>query len=198
MATSGYIFNERPPIGLLVAQAVGITASTFLFGQNAAISYMFVPAVLQAPAPLAVRQWKKVFDIGYANGPVLALISGAAFAFVAYKQDPSSLPFRFNVAAAVLVPSTVPFTFAFMVPTNTKLDEKLDSFAGTALTDKEAEAGVAKEETTHALLDKWATLNLARAGIIGVASILGVWAAVDKREAVSSSFKLASGANRMG
>lgn len=33
MATAGYFFIERPPAGLLVAQALGITASTYLFGQ---------------------------------------------------------------------------------------------------------------------------------------------------------------------
>lgn len=33
MATAGYLFNERPPAGFLIAQAVGITAGTYLLGQ---------------------------------------------------------------------------------------------------------------------------------------------------------------------
>jgi hypothetical protein len=33
MATAGYLFNERPPAGMLIAQAIGITASTYLLGK---------------------------------------------------------------------------------------------------------------------------------------------------------------------
>ena len=33
MAPASYLFDERPPAGLLIAQAVGITASTYLLGQ---------------------------------------------------------------------------------------------------------------------------------------------------------------------
>ena len=32
MASQGYFFNQKTPMGLVVAQAVGITASTFLLG----------------------------------------------------------------------------------------------------------------------------------------------------------------------
>lgn len=111
MATAGYLFNERPPAGLLVAQAVGITASTYLFGQtsthtialehqltrsiagqNAAMSYAFIPAILLAPAPLAARQWKKVYDMGQRAGPPLAISSGLALAYVAYNRILISAP----------------------------------------------------------------------------------------------------------
>lgn len=93
----------------------------------------------------------------------------------------------------------MPFTFAFIVPTNKKLFEKVDSLAATSLEDKAVEAGVAKEETVHALLDKWATLNLARALIVGVGAALAVWAALDKREAGGyESFSFTTGANRLG
>ena len=84
------------------------------------------------------------------------------------------------------------------MPTNNKLEDKVRSFAGTAVTDKAVEAGVAREETTHALIDKWGVLNLARAGIIAVVTGLGIWTVLDKREALTSHFKLASGANRLG
>jgi hypothetical protein len=32
MASQGYFFNQKTPVGLVVAQAVGITASTYLLG----------------------------------------------------------------------------------------------------------------------------------------------------------------------
>jgi len=34
MAAAGWLFNERPPTGILIAQAVGITASAYLFGNR--------------------------------------------------------------------------------------------------------------------------------------------------------------------
>ncbi|KAF2652003.1 hypothetical protein K491DRAFT_695991 [Lophiostoma macrostomum CBS 122681] len=170
--------SEKPPTSLLVAQAVGITASAYLFGNNACISYGSVPAILMAPAPLAVKQWAKVYDTGHKVGPALAVISALATAYVAYHQDPTSLPFKLNAAATVLVPSIIPFTFAFIVSTNKKLFAKEQSLAATALEDKAAEAGVSREETVHALIDKWATLNLARALLVGAGSVAAAAAVV--------------------
>jgi hypothetical protein len=70
--------------------------------------------------------------------------------------------------------------------------------ASASLEDKAVEAGVAEAETTHALIDKWATLNLARTVLLAAGSICATLAAVDKREVVSfSSVGLGTGANRM-
>jgi hypothetical protein len=86
-----------------------------------------------------------------------------------------------------------------MAPTNNKLHEKRRALAATSAEDKTAEVGVAQEETVHALLDKWATLNLARALIMGVGSALATWAAVSKLEIVGfGGVRLRSGANRLG
>jgi hypothetical protein len=114
-------------------------------------------------------------------------------------EDTKSLPFKLNLAATLLIPSIVPFTFAFMAPTNNKLIEKRDALAMVAAEDKTAEAGVAREETVHALLDKWAVLNLGRAMIVGLGSILAMWASLSKLEVVAfSEMGLKSGANRLG
>jgi hypothetical protein len=49
-----------------------------------------MPAILKAPAPLAVEQWKQVFNMGRAIGPILALLSSGCFAFVGYKRMSST------------------------------------------------------------------------------------------------------------
>lgn len=96
------------------------------------------------------------------------------------------------------MPSIIPFTLIFIAPTNNKLIEKMNSMAGASLEDKAVEKNVAKGETVHALIDKWATLNLARAVLIGAGAICAVVAAVDKREVFGfSGIGLRSGANRM-
>ncbi|KAH6633714.1 hypothetical protein C7974DRAFT_177096 [Boeremia exigua] len=193
------LFNQKTPPGLFIAQAVGITASGYLLGSNAGLSLNAVPAVMQAPAPLAAKQWFTLLINGGFYGRPLAIISGLASAYVAYNQDPSSLPFKLNVAAAILIPGIVPFTFAFIVPLNKKLEARMRQLESTSLEDKAVEAGVAEAETTHALIDRWGVLNLARAGLIAAGVLCTVVAALDKREVVGfSSVGLASGANRLG
>jgi hypothetical protein len=92
----------------------------------------------------------------------------------------------------------VPFTYAFIVPVNKKLIEKMNSLSSASLDDKAIEQGVAEGETTHALIDKWATLNVVRAMFLAVGTICATLAAVDKRETVAfGNIGLATGANRL-
>jgi len=53
MSGTGLFYHERVPVDVLVAQVVGITTSAFLNGATGAVSFMFVPSILEAPAPLA-------------------------------------------------------------------------------------------------------------------------------------------------
>jgi hypothetical protein len=97
----------------------------------------------------------------------------------------------------MLIPSIVPFTFAFIAPINNKLIEKKESMASASLEDKTVEQGLAEGETTHALIDKWATLNLARAIFLAAGALCTTIAAVDKKDTISfSHIGLTSGANR--
>jgi hypothetical protein len=108
-----------------------------------------------------------------------------------------SLAFKLNLAATILLPSIVPFTFVFIKPINDKLIEKMNSMSSTSLEDKAVEEGVAEGETTHALIDKWATLNLARAMFLAIGALCTTFAAVDKMGAVGfPDIGLSSGANR--
>lgn len=47
------------------------------------MSYILVPSVLEAPAPLAVKQWRKAFNIAKIVGPVMSVLSGGIFAYLA-------------------------------------------------------------------------------------------------------------------
>jgi hypothetical protein len=114
------------------------------------------------------------------------------------KEDRGSLAFKLNVAAALLLPSIAPFTIAFIKPVNDKLIEKMNSLSSASLGDEAVEKGVAEGETTHALLDKWATLNLVRAVFLVAGTLCATVAAVDKRENIAlRGVGLASGADRM-
>lgn len=147
---------------------------------------------------LAAKQWKLVEQRSRAIGVGVHVI-GALFGFLAYREKPSSSAFKYYVISAVSLLSTVPYTFAVMIPTQKKLQEKSESLASSSAGDAAAEAGVEKAETTHALLDQWATLNLGRVVLMTVGAVSALWANVDAVEYVGTQgIKLASGANRMG
>lgn len=192
------LLTERTPVSIVLAQAVGITSSLYLLGTNVSLSFISCPAALIAPAPLAARQWELIYNKGKALGLPLSLMSAFATAYVAYKQDPKSLPFKLNLAATILMPGIIPFTLFFIKPVNDRLFAKSAELASASLEDKAIEANVAQGETVHALIDKWATLNLARAVLIGSGAICAVLAGLSKRELVGfSEVALKSGANRM-
>lgn len=86
-----------------------------------------------------------------------------------------------------------------MKPTNDQLIAKASSLGSASITDAAAEAGVAKDETVHALVDKWATLNFIRSFLPLIGSICAAYATADKYDVIGlSSLSLSSGANRMG
>ncbi|GAB7351245.1 hypothetical protein MBLNU459_g1671t1 [Dothideomycetes sp. NU459] len=190
---------DKPTTAIRVAQVVGITSAAFVSGAIGGISFMCGPALMDSPAPLAAKQWKKVFDSGKVIAPPLSVVSAAIFGGLAYRAPSGSHATWLYTAAALLVPSIVPYTIFFMAPTNNKLEQKASSLANASLSDTAAEAGVAKEETTHALLDKWISLNLGRSLFPLFGSVLAAYAAVDGYEVLGlASAVLKSGANRMG
>jgi len=190
---------EKPAAGVRVAQVVGLTASAYLAGALGGISFLACPAILESPAPLLVKQWKKLFDTGKVIAPPLSIIAAAIYGSLAYRASKESASVVLYTAAAVLVPSIIPYTIIFISSTNNKLAAKEASLAKVSITDTAAEAGVAEEETAHALFDKWATLNLGRSLLPLIGTVCAAWAAVDSYEVLRfSSFALKTGANRMG
>jgi hypothetical protein len=113
-------------------------------------------------------------------------------------EDRESTAFKLNLAASILLPCIVPFTVLFIAPINDKLIAKMHDMESASLEDMAIEKGVAEAETTHALIDKWATLNVARAVFIAAGALCAAVAAGDKRESIAfGGIGLQSGANRI-
>lgn len=76
----------------------GILTSTP--GSNLSLSFISIPAIMQAPAPLAAKQWYTIFTRGGAFGIPSALISALACGYVATQRNffPSfsSFPFLYT------------------------------------------------------------------------------------------------------
>jgi hypothetical protein len=183
-------------------------------GAIGSISWQSVPALMDAPAPLLAKQWKKIFDSGKVVAPPMAAISSAIFGYLAYRgmfthaldrtgiltilEPTASSGFKLYTIAAILVPSIIPYTVFLMSGINSKLQEKAASLANASLTDADVESGVAQGETAHELLDKWAILNLGRSMLPLISTLVAGWAIVDKFEVLGLGAVLKTGANRMG
>ncbi|OJD36361.1 uncharacterized protein BKCO1_12000172 [Diplodia corticola] len=176
-------FLEPVPVTIRLAQAVGITASAFLC-QTAAASILLTPSLLEAPAPLLARQWLKARNISMTINLPSVAGSVALFAWLASRESPDSTPRKLYTAASLLYFAKIPYSFLFLHPTDKALQAKAESFASASIADTAAEAGIAKEETTHALVDKWATANLGRAVLGFIASSCAVWATLGRVDVI--------------
>jgi hypothetical protein len=137
-----------------------------------------------------------MFDSDKLLAPAIVLFSTSVFGTLGYREGASSTLGRLYIAAASLAALTVPYSLAVLEPVTQKLEEKAGSLAKASLTDTAAEAGVGKEETTHFLVDRWATVNLGRSVITGVAAVCATVAAVGHYGSVG--FEMKMGAGRMG
>ena len=117
-----------------------------------------------------------------------------------YDQEPSgsTSAFKLYTTAAVLLPAAIPYTILLMKPINSKLLSKANSLAAATITDAAVETGVAKEETTHALVDKWATLHLGRALLAATAAVSAAWATISAVDVIGfEKIGLTTGADRL-
>ncbi|KAK4982232.1 hypothetical protein LTR66_009394 [Elasticomyces elasticus] len=194
-------YHETVPITIRVAQAVGLTASAFLCGSTIAATTVTVPSLLEAPAPLLAKQWRKMYDLIGGVSPAVSAVCGLTFAGLAYREPMATPSFNLYVAASVLLlPGTLAYTFLTTKPTTDKLLEKTTSLSKASITDTAAESGVAQEDTVHALVDKWASLNLLKGVMYGVGALLAAWATIgeiDVRPFDLDSIGFKTGANRV-
>lgn len=103
------LLTQKTPTGIVIAQTIGITASMFLLGRsrcappttiyhkrkttltcrigsNTCLSVVGISAAMQAPAPLAVKQWYTVLTRGGGIARPLAILSALATGYVTYHR----------------------------------------------------------------------------------------------------------------
>jgi len=195
-AMNSPFYHQDVPVIVRVAQVVGITSAAALAGGNLGLSFITIPALMEAPAPLLAKQWQKAYSIGKAVAPPLSVITSVVFGYLAYREKSTSTQaFSLYTAAALLGPGIIPYTLLVMAPTNQKLHDKADSLTSSTA----GEVGVAKEDTVHALADRWASFNFVRALISATSAALGAWAALQSTEVVGiASLGMKTGADRLG
>jgi hypothetical protein len=172
---------ESTPIR--VAQVLGLTGTAALAGVVFSFSGLVVPRILESPTPLLLNQWKHAYHVGKARVPPLAGVCASSFLYLAYeahKHTANTVPYKWKVyvTSALLTLGIMPYTLFIMQPTNRKLVSKEEETRGLAVTDTIVEAGLGGE-TAHALVDKWATMNIGRVALLGAAAVLAAWATLE-------------------
>ena len=117
-----------------------------------------------APQDLQLRQWQLAYHAGARTMPRAAALTALGHAVVAWQQAAGGAEWRGLAAAAVLTLAIVPFTFAFIMPTNNALEREIAS-----------EIKTMPPATAVALLQKWARWNLFRSLLPLVGAACAVW-----------------------
>ena len=78
-----------------------------------------------------------------------------------------------NLTATTLLLATIPYSLLLLEPLTKSLEAKATDLSLTA-----AEVDVEQEQTTHWLVDRWATINLGRAVMCTLAAGSAIWAGV--------------------
>jgi Domain of unknown function (DUF1772) len=149
---------------------------------------------MKSPSSTTVaQQWRTIYIKGAKTMPFISLIPTILFGYLAWRErDTTGSAMPLYVAAAVASPMIAPWTLLVMKDVNAELTRRATSTA-------EGGAAGAAQESTHELLEKWAWLNLVRAGISGISAVLGAWAALGAIDVVAvESIEIITGANRLG
>lgn len=112
----------------------------------------------------ALRQWQLVYDKGHQVMPRVAALTALGHAVVAWQQATRGAEWRGLAAAGALTLGIVPFTFAFIMPTNNALEREMAR-----------DTKAMSHATTTALLQKWSRWNLLRSMLLLAGAACAVW-----------------------
>ncbi|KZO99322.1 hypothetical protein CALVIDRAFT_595942 [Calocera viscosa TUFC12733] len=148
-----------------VLTVLAVSGSAYFAGFTASTSILMIPVLPLAPAPLAAKQWAKMYAIGVQLAPGMGLLPGLLFAYLAWANDAGSLAPR-GIAfalAGLFAGSNVPWTLSTMVSTNKALQAIADEPATTtAEIEKDSVKKEKREEEVKKLVGAWQTLNALR------------------------------------
>ena len=119
-----------------------------------------------------------MFDLGKVAAPPFAMLSSAAFGYLAYRLSKTLNQTKGELygLAAISTLSIVPYTLILMRGVNGKLISKSDHPKNMGLDDTAANVSKDGEESAKELIDWWATLNVGRGLLPLVGTIIGTWA----------------------
>lgn len=131
------------------------------------LSLIAVPVFLDTTteAPRLFHQWARMYHYGHQVLPGMAVGTFLLYGYVAAKKRGVKQPWGVFVLAAVATVSMLPFTWIFMVPTNSELF-RLEAAS-------KEELSVAGIPEAKELVSRWAWLHFTRSLFPLVGAILG-------------------------
>lgn len=126
-------------------------------GSVAAYSYLLVPSIRSSSTPaILAQQWRTGYLIGFRTVPRPVFPAGLAWACLAYDEpngSPRTKPF---IAAAILLPTIIPFTLTVQRRINAKLNYTSNKLIGKGkLSIAETHSAVPSEQDIGELVDEW-------------------------------------------
>ncbi len=176
------------PPTFLIATSTSLALTGSFIGVAWGLTYIALPGLLvSAPKPNAqnakpssslqpltgsdhlARQYERIYDIGAAVGPVVAVLSASSFIYASRLLPANAGVARsLFIAAAVLNVAVAPFTLTVMAKTNNELHRRSrEAGAGRdeSLGRKDAKAGSVESYKTPELMEWWGFLNALRGWI---------------------------------
>ncbi|KAJ5894974.1 hypothetical protein N7495_006665 [Penicillium taxi] len=166
------------PLGLQLAQSIGVGGALWLSGTIASVSTITMPALLQAQGEQIItvttlaQQWSCLYATGKARAPPIAVTVAASFLYMAWSVRAGTHFFKnarvsrsalYSVAACFVV-GIVPFTLVMMASTNNAL-------LGLPV------APLADSSVLE-LMEKWTSLNRARSCLPLIGGVCGIVASL--------------------
>ncbi|KAI8181045.1 Monooxygenase hypC [Colletotrichum sp. SAR 10_75] len=148
-----------------IVTATGILGCAWWAGAGQSLSIFSVAAALETSAePIhALKLWQNLFYRGMSIGPKVAGLTFLSLAYSAYDRYRHGLAWKPFVVAGALGLGIVPYTFAFMGPTNERL-----------LAGAQGVVALGWSETRE-LLVRWQTLNVVRSFFSIAGAAVGLW-----------------------
>lgn len=136
------------------------------------LSLMAVPVMLDTTktSPQLYHQWAQMYYYGRRVFPYMAVTTFMLYGYISIRRRAAKRSWAIFVVAGVVTAAMVPFTWAFMAPTNNVLFE---------LEAKSKDAVVTGIAEAQSLLRKWSLLHIARSffplagAVIGLSATLG-------------------------
>ena len=146
-------------------------------GAMFSISIMAIPAFLAAPAPIALKQFNTIYQIGKVSSPPSCLFTAGTFFYLSYCSHPSfshasidsQIGWKYYLAASACAGIVVPFTYVVLEKTSQEL-LRLEKIDGESLKDED-------KTRVGMLLRRWKILNLIRSGMLAASTIIGFYPA---------------------
>lgn len=153
-------------------------------GYIGCFSFAGVATLNAAPLDIRVMQFRRMYNIGKASSPYLAVAATLCNGFSAYRarSDGRSSSATIGMsscalflAAAVSVVAIVPFTLLYMEPV---VNRRLLDLGSQASRGVKAEQLGVNEETVREMMELWKRLNFVRAAFVGFGALAAAVASV--------------------